>query len=401
MEKTTDACQVMMVDPSTNGGICQYTFALCRGLAQRGVKVKLLTQARGKYELGHLGHAFAIERVLIPPRERGGRLTRPLMRRAAPGFYPKRFAGELVKRLRRAGAQLLHQQWLIDSPEVDGEIWDEVRRGYDIPLVYTAHNVLPHESASGQADAYGKLYQRPSKIIVHGQALAEQARRELMVPADKLHVIHQGNSHWMREVSPPASARDARAQLGINENVKVILAFGFIRHYKGLDVLLLSLKSLLKDKAMGPVLVLAVGTGGRQIDEFHEGLSAALKLGDSYRRVRDYVAIEDFAKYFCAADVVCLPYRDGTNSGTLQLAYSYAKPVVITRVGSLAEAVLAEETGEIVEPEDPDGLADALHRLLMNPKRAQEMGRRGYEWSETQLSWDAAAAETIKVYDLK
>jgi glycosyltransferase involved in cell wall biosynthesis len=152
-----------------------------------------------------------------------------------------------------------------------------------------------------------------------------------------------------------------RSSLGIPSSAKVILFFGYIRAYKGLDVLIKAFGTV--RKRLHDAVLLIVGESYDTIERYrsliHEtGVESATVLVDRF------VANEEVASFYESCDVVVLPYREATQSGILNIAYGCLKPVIVTRVGGLTEFVDDEKTGLIVPPESPDALADAIVRFF-------------------------------------
>ncbi len=152
-----------------------------------------------------------------------------------------------------------------------------------------------------------------------------------------------------------------RSSLGIASSAKVVLFFGYIRAYKGLDVLIKAFGTV--RKRLHDAVLLIVGESYEPIERYRSliretGIESATVLVDRF------VANEEVASFYESCDVVVLPYREATQSGILNIAYGCLKPVIVTRVGGLSEFVDDEKTGLIVPPESPDALADAIVRFF-------------------------------------
>jgi glycosyltransferase involved in cell wall biosynthesis len=181
----------------------------------------------------------------------------------------------------------------------------------------------------------------------------------------------------------------ARAALGIAPDAEVALFFGYVRAYKGLDVLL---DAWPRVRAKRPVELVIAG-------EFYEDAApyrarvAAAGGAPAVRLLDRYLPDAEVETVFKAADVVVLPYRSATQSGVTHVAYALGLPVITTDVGGLAETVTPGETGVVVPPEDPGSLADAVVRFF-----AEAQGpalRRGVERVRQSHSWSALAAATV------
>jgi glycosyltransferase involved in cell wall biosynthesis len=175
------------------------------------------------------------------------------------------------------------------------------------------------------------------------------------------------------------SKPEARAKLNLQEDT--ILFFGFIRPYKGVENLLRAMPRILKQRR---VTLLVVG-------EFWDGreaftrLIAELKIEDAVKVVDRYVPNEEVGLFFSAADLIVLPYTSGTGSGIVQIANGLEKPVVATRVGSLPEVVEDGSTGYLVNPGDPEALAQAVIRFYAEEKEAEFID--GIRRRKDRFSW--------------
>jgi glycosyltransferase involved in cell wall biosynthesis len=173
----------------------------------------------------------------------------------------------------------------------------------------------------------------------------------------------------------------ARSRLGLEPDGKYALFFGFIRKYKGLDLLYEAMADE-RVRAAGIQLLVA---GEYYIDKAeYEALIARLGIGDRVRLFTDFIPNEDVGSYFSASDVVVLPYRDATNSGITQIAIHFLKPMIATRVGGLPEIVHEGETGLLCEPV-PASIADALlryfeGRTLPNPTLYLQQEKKQLGW---------------------
>lgn len=152
-----------------------------------------------------------------------------------------------------------------------------------------------------------------------------------------------------------------RKTLGFSSEDRVVLFFGYVRPYKGLDILLRAFPDVIKDIPNAKLLIV-----GEFYDnpEAYLSLIGALHLQPYVKMINRFVPNEEVGKYYSASDVVVLPYRTGTQSGILNVAYGFEKPVIVTRVGGLAESVDDAHTGFIVEPESSDALADAIKKFF-------------------------------------
>ena len=225
------------------------------------------------------------------------------------------------------------------------------RRRYGAPTLMICENVVSHEARAIDGLLTRIGLSEPSEFIVLSDAVADDLRAYRSDAP-----VHRSTLPIYSCYGDPPERPEARRRLGIDEG-KVVLFFGLVRAYKGLDVLIDAMAKVVR--RIDDVRLLVVG-------EFYEGEKerreqiARLGLEDRTTLVPEYVPDEKVATYFGAADCVVLPYRRATQSGITQVAVGMGVPMIATAVGGLPEAVRPGENGAIVPPEDPDALADAL-----------------------------------------
>jgi glycosyltransferase involved in cell wall biosynthesis len=175
----------------------------------------------------------------------------------------------------------------------------------------------------------------------------------------------------------------ARRALGIPDDAPVILFFGYIRKYKGLDIILRAMPEMLKRLPELRLIVAGEFYGDEQ--EYHDLIREMNIPARNLVLATDYIANEDVAKYFCAANVVVLPYRSATQSGIVQIAYNFDVPVIATDVGGLAEVVIDGKSGVIVSRAEPTLVAEAVTTFFeqgLEPTMVQGVieEKKKYSW---------------------
>ncbi len=251
-------------------------------------------------------------------------------------------------------------------------------------------NLIPHERRPLDMQLTRYVMNATDAYIVQSGAVREDLLR-LDPGARFLEVPHPVYNLFGERV-PKA---EARRRLGLDPEAPVLLFFGFIRAYKGLDLLIRAMPRIRSGMGVGAQVRLLV------LGEFYEGrdgtaaLVRELGLEDTVTLFDQYVPDEEVAPYFSAADVVVLPYRSATQSGIVQIAYQFERPVICTDVGGLSEVVLDGRTGFVVPPESPELLADAVLRYYRDGCEA------GFEAAireeKRKYSWDRLvdAVETL------
>ena len=367
--------KALMIETGGWGGICHYTFCLCNALADKGVDTKLLSGS--PYELDAFDRAFELEAVFDA---------------YAPYLQKCR---TVIDGIRAYHPDVVHIQSTF-SARRDWALYAAIQlMGY--PVVFTAHNIVPHDeserSAPGMLVGYDLIYSIADQIIVHGDGPLRDLSKDFKPDTKKVTVIPHGDYSLFSQ----GSLSNAREQIGIPEELRVILAFGAIRDYKGIPELI---DAFARVCGAHPDTLLAIvgkpigvdpANYVRQIDR--------LGLSDRVYLKPEYVEAADMGLYLSSADIMAFPYRNIAQSGALQLAYAFAKPVLVTAVGAFPETVEHEGNGLVVPPDDPEALANGLDRLLSCDRAELErMGNRSAELAGTNHAWPDAADKTVDVY---
>lgn len=256
-------------------------------------------------------------------------------------------------------------------------------------VLLTVHNVAPHESGLLKRALNRIVFRLGHAYIVH----SEQNRATLagiVGDAARITVLPHGILDTPRT---GMSRQTARQRLGIAPDAHVILAFGNIRPYKGVDVLLRAFASVARDDA-DAVLVIA----GKPWEDWapHARLLDELGIAGRVRCFLDYIPAGEIEPYFVAADVVALPYTHfDAQSGVATRALPFGRPLVVSNVGGLPELVL--EPTAVVPPGDAPALARVLARVLADPALRDRMAVDSLTIAGS-LDWDRIAMRTAEVY---
>jgi len=195
---------------------------------------------------------------------------------------------------------------------------------------------------------------------------------------------------------------EAKRRLGLTHDEKVILFFGRIRPYKGIEYLLDAFRLLLADEQTKYRLIVAgeAKKGSEEyLDEIQQSVKRDFDHGQVILRIQ-FIPDEEMELYFKGADVLVLPYKEIFQSGVLFLAYSFGLPVVATDVGSFREDIVEGTTGFVCQPGDPAELAKAIERYFTSDlfKTLEDRRRELKAYVNTNHSWDAVAESTRNAY---
>lgn len=175
----------------------------------------------------------------------------------------------------------------------------------------------------------------------------------------------------------------ALKKLNLSPDYKYILFFGFIRHYKGLDI---AIKTIANEKLSQLPIKLIIAGEYYEDSKPYDDLINELSIKDNLIVATHFIPNSEVATYFCASDLVLQPYRTATQSGVSQIAYHFNKPMIVTNVGGLAETIPDGKVGYVVSPE-ATYIADKVLDFFSN-NRSEEM-IKNIEIEKKKFSWSS------------
>ncbi|MBK8294054.1 MAG: glycosyltransferase family 4 protein [Solirubrobacterales bacterium] len=363
--------RIQLIDPSAFTP--PYDRALARALAAAGEDVELITS---RFLYGPV------------PEPDGYRVNESLYRRSANrGLEAKgrrifKAVEHLADMRRLRGmidADVVHYQWLT-MPNLDRHLLPP-----DRPRVLTAHYILPPEPTNRQANAATKVFGSMDAVIAHSESGAVRLHSEAGLPEEKVHVIPHGSFDYLTELPDEAPLP---VELEGAEG-PVILFFGLIRPYKGVDVLLDAFEGV-----EGAELWI-VGNPRMDITELE---AKAAKAGGRVRWLPRFITDREIPAIMRAADLLVLPYTDGEQSGVLYTGLAFEKPMVISNVGGLGEVAREHDAARLVEPGDVEGLTAALTELVDDEGAREQLASKARTAARGPFAWDSIAAKTIDLY---
>jgi glycosyltransferase involved in cell wall biosynthesis len=316
--------------------------------------------------------------LLFPGRtqmESGGELMRVPSRALVDSVNPFNWVSVGRSIRRAAPALIIFKYWLPFFGPCFGTIARVAKQGAQTKAALICDNVIPHEKRIGDAAFTRYAFRAADYFIVQSDAV-ERDLLDFWPRAVYRKVPHPVYSMFGAAVDK----HRARTALGI-EAQRVLLFFGYVRRYKGLDVMI---EAIAHTDPSLDVHLMVVGEFYDDEERYRKQV-AELKLEERVTFNADYVPNDQVALYFSAADAVVLPYSSATQSGIAQIAYNFDKPVIATAVGGLQEVVLDDVTGLIVPPRDARALAKAIERFYREGREAGFSARvrqekRRYSW---------------------
>jgi glycosyltransferase involved in cell wall biosynthesis len=357
--------RVHVVDPSAFTP--PYDHALCAALAADGLDVDLYTS---RFAYG----------VVAPP---DGYAAHEFFYRAARGAPASRLrlATKLAQhvpdmlRYARAArrAEVVHFQWLTVQ-QLDRHLLPRAR-----PLVLTAHDVLPREPRPGQLAGQRRLYRHFDAVVVHSEHGRARLVGGLGLDPAAVHVIPHGVfSHLTELPSRPLPLPETERP--------VVLCFGLMRPYKGIDVLL---------EAWGEsweAELWVVGLPKMDIRPLQAAAAANVRF------VPRFITDSELPAYFRRADLVVLPYREIDQSGVLSTALAFGNAIVASDVGGFGEFA-AHGAAQLVPPGDPAALREVLEELLRDAPARSRLAAAARAAAAGPYSWQSVARRTRELYE--
>jgi glycosyltransferase involved in cell wall biosynthesis len=374
-----------------------YAFQMGTALSEEGADVTLITGRH--FELAKVAAPFRVDARLRlwPAVEEGRRLPAPLrkVRRAWRGL-------RFVVEWRRLGSHLLRER-----PDVVQ--FATIRFGFQtlmlrrlrrhgLRLAQVCHEYEPREARLGllrrlNLRLAAAAYRTFEIMFFHGRAHLERFEELFDTPARKVLIPHGDEGLLSRLADPGGNLRE---RYTIAADRPVIVFFGGLRPSKGLPDLAEAFAAV-RRHTDAALVIAGHPAGGFDVTAFRRQLDELGIGGDTTIDGR-YLPIEDIGPLVRTATVVALPYRSGTASGVLQAAYAFDRPVVVTDVGSLAEAVDDGETGFVVPAGDPAALAAALLKVVSDPDEAAAMGNRAGRVARERFGWGPIARTVLDTY---
>ncbi len=248
-----------------------------------------------------------------------------------------------------------------------------------IPKIFVCHNVFPHERFPLDRFLTRTVLRKGKAYITHSAMDAEDLKEIVAVPNYETTVLPVHNSFKMKNLTKP----QARLAANVAEDKKILLFFGFVRDYKGLRHIINAMPEIVKYDSN--IRLMIVGEFRSDKEHYLEQIKN-LGIGDNIDIVDGYIPDSGIEKYFAASDLIVLPYESATQSGIVQIAYGFEKPVIATNVGGLPEVIADGKTGYIVEPKNPKALAEAVIRFFDENKSeefTENVRKEAYRYS-----WD-------------
>ena len=297
----------------------------------------------------------------------------------------------------RVRPRVLHLQWLV-HPMFEGLFVPVLTRLLGCRLVYTVHNVLPHDRSARSVRQYRRFYRRCNQLIVHNRVSRERLLDLCpdIRPEDVVLIPH-GNYDYL--IADDLSPLQARKELGLNLEVPIILFVGKLRPYKGILLLIEAFQRCSRD-LRARLLIAGRADDSRYFAEIEGALHAG--FSDNIQVINRFLSDRELQVTIAAADVVVLPYCEIDQSGILLYAMTLGKAIVVPQLASFVETLGNSASGALFYPPgDSEELAVALRRLILDPELRRSVGCRARAIASSDFSWSSIGKKTSQLYEME
>jgi len=382
--------RILEIETFGRGGLIHYAYNLSCALARRGHEVVLVTSVGYELEGRELPSKLRVLKTIAPLTQRPGGVRPAFAAGLARKVEALVDACRVAVLARRLRPDVVH----LHCTNPISLAYLTLLRWLGVPVVSTAHVVTPHERMPLQGAVSGRIHRMSDLVIAHSEFDRNRLLEDFAVDPERVAVIPHGEYGFFDPGGEAPGRAEARRGLGLGPEDEVALFFGYIREYKGLDLLLEAWPAVADARPAARLLV--AGDPVRLAPLRRRELETwATRLGAVHRF--EYIPFSDVSRYFRAADVLVMPYRHISQSGVLFLALSLGVPVVATRVGGLSEVLRDGHSALLVPPESPAALGEALTRVLGDPELRERLARGGRRVAD-EHSWSAIAARTEGVF---
>ena len=379
----------------TTGGALHYELGLLSGLVAQEIDVDVI----GGDELKDAA-IMRHPRVHFNNLHRGHNPAVPFLFKVlkAVGVYLR-----LVNYAVRTDSSLFHLQWPYKFVFLDRTAMNVYYKALGKKLVFTAHNV-DGDARDGKSSPLRRfslrfLYKIVHHIIVHTEKMKSELVERFGIPAEKISVIPHGIMSAVPETA--LSRMEARKKLGLDGHQHVLLFFGLIAPYKGLETLVEAIAHLHRQ---GKECTLIIAGRVKECQDYWDQICRLIEqsgLKESVITDLRHVPDEMVEVYLKAADAMVLPYRGIFQSGALFLAYRFGLPVIATDVGSFREDIIEGRTGFVCRPDDPADMAKTIETYFSSGLFADlEVHCRDIrDYANERYSWSHIGEMTRQVYE--
>ncbi len=303
--------------------------------------------------------------------------------------------GALTLRFQFARPDLIHVQWIpLVAEGVPFELWFlklAQRRG--VKIVYTVHNLLPHDSEPGVRETFARIYRMMDGLICHTRETKDRLIAEFGLDGSKVWIIPHGPLFYDYA---PVGQSEAKRRIGLQQKNCMVLYQGLVRPYKGIDFLLDAWKKVQAEQPDARLVI--AGRGEDRHMEFVRARVESNGVQSSVQLDLRYITSQELPIYYQAADIAIYPHREITQSGALMTGIAFGKPIVATSLPGFREALEGYDGAVCVEYGDVEELSQLLLTMISNPARREALAHPSAS-EDAHVFWKDIARRTRECYE--
>ncbi len=286
---------------------------------------------------------------------------------------------------------IIHIQWLRFNI-LDGIILPIIFKLFGYKIVYTVHNIVPHDRDTAfKRMVFKIIYKINWKLVVHTEYIKTRLSEDFGIEDEKIAVIHHG-VYEVKDEALIIKNQDAKIKLNINPDAILILFFGYIKKYKGLDLLL---EAFSMTNISSNIHLIIAGRVDEDYKQTLDKLRIKYKVNNIQFIIRR-IEEEELPVLFGAADLTVLPYREASQSGVLFMSYAYGVPVIVPDIGGFPHDVVDGKTGLIFRSEDVESLKEKLEEFISRKQVNQLYSQKEISnYARENYSWEKSANELL------
>ncbi|MEO5569372.1 MAG: glycosyltransferase [Bacteroidia bacterium] len=362
------------------GGIANFNDALCKAFNEEGIESSIIS-----FTLQYPGFLFPGKTQY----EKNGDAPQIKIETLINSINPVTWFRVANKIRKEKPDYIVIRYWLPFMAPCLGTIARRVKKNTGIKVIAITDNIIPHEKRTGDKALTNYFVKSCDAFITMSRSVMD----DLKTFTNKKMIF---SPHPIYNIfGEKVSKQDALRKLSLNENERHILFFGFIRKYKGLDLLL---EAMANEKVKAANVKLIVAGEFYDDPEYYLALIKKYRLESNVILKTEYVPKEAVKYFFCAADMIVQPYRDATQSGVTQIAYHFERPMLVTDVGGLSEIIPNNVVGYVTKV-NAEEIATAISDFYNNKREAEfsknaAVEKNKFNWDKIVKTIQSLAAET-------
>ena len=261
-------------------------------------------------------------------------------------------------------------------------------------VVLTIHDVTSFSGKDKSNFITNLVYKLTDLVLTHNEFSKLEIKKVNPNLTPPIHIVPHGN--YTPFIKVQSNKTKSRSYLNLPKDKTILLFFGMIKKVKGLEVLLYSLKKVVANNP--DVLLLIAGNPWENDFSIYQKIIDQNNLTNHCILHTKFIPYEDVEHYYCASDLVVLPYKKIYQSGVLMMALSYERAALVSDLPPLKEVITDNENGFLFKSEDAESLANKLNEIMADQALLENVRVNGAKLINTKYNWNAIGSLTVNAY---